>query len=59
MRKFSVQLGLGLCAFAMSSVAFVPPAFAQDAAAQRIKELEARLLEMQAVCKRCKTACNR
>lgn len=47
MRKFSVQLGLGLCAFAMSSVAFVPPAFAQDAAAQRIKELEARLLEMQ------------
>lgn len=50
MRKFSVQVrfALSLCIFSnFLSLSIAPQAFAQDAAAQRVKELEARLLEMQ------------
>lgn len=46
--KFSDQMRLTLGIFTLLLSAIIPTeAAAQDAAAQRIKELEARLLEMQ------------
>lgn len=50
MRKFCIQVRFTLasCIFAIFlNLSVAPQVFAQDAAAQRIKELEARLLEMQ------------
>lgn len=46
--KFSNQMRITLCIYTFIISAIIPTeAAAQDAAAQRIKELEARLLEMQ------------